>query len=240
MKLVGFWLGLAVVAFVGGGVAAGCTGDHDTRVIPPEEGGPPREGGPGTTPGATCPSDLPIDPKDLVWKAPRSPQEGKCQDDDIVAMKDYLAANPSASNEDFENFVKNRDATCHDCIFADADGATWSPAPVRGGKVVTFNVGACFAILGSEACGATVQNAWDCEFEACALCEAPSAVASCREKSRTGICRPYEDRAKTECVNLAVDEVCGTPLDSIRVQCVRKTAPVPEAGDDGGQDAGTD
>jgi hypothetical protein len=232
MKLVGFWMGLVAVGFFGGAVAAGCTGDHDTRVIPAEEGGPPKEGGPGTAGGPTCPSDLPVDPKDLVWKPPTPPQTGKCQDDDIVAMKEYLVANPKASNEEFEAFVKNRDTTCHDCIFADADGATWSPAPVKNGKVLTFNIGACYALLGSNPCGIAVQNAWDCEFEACALCESPSALDTCRVKSRTGVCLAYEDRAHKECVNPSADEVCGTPFDSIRVQCVTTAAPVKDAGTD--------
>lgn len=65
----------------------------------------------------------------LEWKPPATLQEGRCKDADIAATKAYLAANPAASNEDFENFVKNRDTRRHDCIFSDADGQLGRPLP---------------------------------------------------------------------------------------------------------------
>ena len=216
-------------------MSQGCTSDRDTRVFPDPEGGAPTEGGAGDAGrahGARATS--PVDAKSLEWKPPAAPQPGKCQDDDIAAMKSYLATNPGATNEDFENFVKNRDTVCHDCVFGDADGQTWPPAPVRANKVVTFNVGACYAITtGSQDCGRAFQNAWDCGFEACSLCASPDALSSCRTKARTGACVAFEDKARAACGGpTAADEVCGAPFDSIRVQCMTTVTPVTDAGTD--------
>jgi hypothetical protein len=230
-----FWVGLVASGAIAFCMVQGCTSDHDTRVFPDPEGGAPSEGGSGDTgKGATCPSDVPVDKKLLEWKPPAAPQQGQCQDDDVAAMKTYLATNPAATNEDFENFVKNRDKFCHDCIFGDADGQLWPPAPVRANKVVTFNVGACFAITtGSQPCGQAVQNAWDCGFEACSLCTSPDALATCRTKARTGACAAYEDKARVDCGgSTAADEICGGPFDSIRIQCITTVSPLADAGTD--------
>lgn len=234
----GTWLGLstglvAVTLFAAAGPA--CSGEHDTRVILPEEGGPTKEAGDGGgSPGASCPSDVPMDAATFASKSPTAPQQGKCQDDDIVAMQQFLAKNASASNEDFEAFVKNRDPVCHDCIFADADGPTWSPAPTKNGQVLTFNVGACYTLVtGRESCGRAVQNAWDCGFEACTACASGSELPACRAKARTGPCASIEARVGIECsIGPSADGVCGSPFDSIRVQCVTTSAPVSDAGSD--------
>jgi hypothetical protein len=236
------WIG-GLMGIVLGGVAAGsagpgCTGDHDTRVIAADEGGLPAEGGRDGASGPTCPSDIPIDPSSLLWKPPYDPQEGKCQDADVVAMKEFLAANPTASNEDFENFVKNRNKTCHDCVFGDAAGQRWPPAPVRNGVVFTFNVGACYALTtGNQPCGEAVQNAWDCGFEACVQCDSQTSLAGCRATVRSTLCKTYEDKAHALCGAPSIDEVCGTPFDSIRVQCVTTVHPVTDGGADAADDA---
>jgi hypothetical protein len=229
---VGLGMCLAVFSAAAGNAASGCS-SYDTRIIAPEEGGPPKEAGGDVAVGSMCPSDVPVEATTLLWKPPNTPQEGRCQDDDLVAMKNFLTANPGATNEDFENFVKNRDTTCHDCIFGDADGQTWPPAPVKGGKVLTFNVGACYAIAtGRQQCGAAVQHAWDCEFEACVQCASASALATCRTKARAGVCLPYEQKVPTECTGASVDDICGSPFDSIRIQCVTAVRPVTDAGTD--------
>jgi hypothetical protein len=227
-----FGLGiLVVVAAAGVGAAAGCSDDYENRTILPEEGGPPRESGAGgdTAPSATCPSLDPVDESRLGWKPPAPTQEGKCQADDLQAMRDYLITNPSATNEDFRNFVKNRDTTCHDCVFADTKNLQWPPAPTLDGKVVTFNVGACYALVtGKQSCGQAVQHGWDCSFEACLQCTSAGELQSCRTNARNTVCKPYEDKAKAECVGTVnVDQVCGTPFDSIRIQCVTAN---PDAG----------
>ena len=232
----GWWVGLVACGLAAGATASACSADDETRVVPPLEGGAQEASDKDTSTAPICPSTDPIGADTLAWKPPTAPQEGICKDADVTAMKDYLTANPKASNEDFENFVKNRSPDCHDCVFGDADGKTWPPAPVRAGKVVTFNVGACYAIVtGNDGCGKAVQNAWDCEFQACALCLAPTELDSCRSRARLGTCLSYAQKSNTACPGPSADGVCGSPFDSIRVQCVTNAKPV-----DGGTDAGAD
>lgn len=232
-----WWVGLVTCGLVAGAAASACAADNEASVTPPLEGGASEASTTDTSPAAICPSNDPIGADTLAWKRPTPPQAGICKDADIAAMKDFLTANPKASNEELETFVKNRSPDCHDCIFADADGKTWPPAPVRAGKVVTFDVGACYAIVtGNEACGKAVQNAWDCEFQACALCLSASELDGCRSRARLSTCLAYEQKSHTDCPGTSADGVCGSPFDSIRVQCVTTATPV----DDGGTDAATD
>ena len=237
-KLFAFGLVLVLGGIFAGITAPGCSSDYASRVIPQAEAAPPKESSVSDTkPTPLCPSELPVDATKLAYKPPTAPQAGKCTADDISAMKDFLLTNPKSTNEDFENFVKNRGATCHDCVFADGARATWPPAPLEGIKVLTFNVGACYALVtGSQACGQSVQNAWDCGFTACLSCNSQAELESCRTKARTGVCKTFEDAAHTSCVGLDADQVCGSPFDSIRVQCVTTVRPVT----DGGTDAPTD
>jgi hypothetical protein len=224
-------------ALFAGAVASACAANNEVSVIPPLEGGAKEAGDTDTSTAPICPSTDPIGADTLAWKSPSAPQAGVCKDTDITAMKDFLTANPKASNEDFETFVKNRSPDCHDCVFGDADGKTWPPAPVRAGKVVTFNVGACYAIVtGNDGCGKAVQNAWDCEFQACALCLAPTELTACRSRARLGVCLAFEQKSNTDCPDTSANGVCGSPFDSIRVQCVTTAKPV----DDGGTDAAGD
>lgn len=234
-KWVGFWVGSFFASAVALSASSqACTSEHGTREFPDPEAGPTEGGSGDTGTAARCPSDTPVDGKSLEWKPPNAPKAAQCQADDIAAMKSYLAMNPSASNEDFENFVKNRNTVCHDCVFGDADGQTWPPAPVRANKVLTFNVGACYAITtGNQKCGRAVQAAWDCGFEACLLCTSADVLTTCRTKARAGVCATYAEQARTECGAVAAaDEVCGQPFDSIRVQCMTTATPIADAGSD--------
>ncbi len=236
--LFGWWVGLVACALVVGAAASACAADNEVAVVPPLEGGAREGSDTDTTPVPICPSTDPIGPETLGWKPPNAPQEGICKDADVAAMKDYLTAHPKASNEEFEAFVKNRSPDCHDCVFGDADGKTWPPAPVKAGKVVTFNVGACYALVtGSEPCGKAVQNAWDCEFQACALCLAPTELDGCRSRARMGVCVTYEQKSNAFCPGTSADGVCGSPFDSIRVQCVTTLKPVVDSGVDAASDA---
>jgi hypothetical protein len=236
-KLFGFGV-LVVLSGFGFGVAAvGCSDDYENRTVEPLEGGPPREAGGGdATPGETCPSTTPVDPAKLAWKPAAPAQAGQCQTDDLDAMREFLVQEPNATNEEFLAFVKNRDAICAECIFADADRATWPPAPVKSGKVVTFNIGACYALVtGKQACGQAVQNTWDCEFDACVECTSADELNGCRAKARTGVCKAYDDKTRAECAGApSADSVCGSPFDSIREQCVGGSS------DGGVQDAAPD
>lgn len=230
MSFKAFGVGVVIILSGASGIlaAAGCSDDYEIREVPQADGGPPREGGGGgdgsTAP--TCPSTEAADTTRFGWKPPTDPQQDKCQADDLTAMREFLVAEPNATNENFRNFVKNRDTTCHDCVFAEASNLTWSPAPTQDGKVVTFNVGACYALVtGKQLCGRAIQNTWDCEFQACALCTTASELPGCRAKARTGVCKPFVDTSVTECASTPnPDMLCGSPFDSIRVQCVTSAA----------------
>lgn len=231
---LGFLLSVAgsgLMLSIGG---AACTREYESTSYPEVEAGPQREASPITEPQPTCPSLEPVDPKKLPWKVPTPTQEGKCQADDITAMKDFLVAEPNATNEELEAFVKNRDATCHGCIFGDAKGTTWPPVPLENNKVLTFNVGACYALVtGLQACGQAVQNEWDCEFEACAQCSGQDELQTCRAKARTTTCKSFQLDSHTRCAGApSADGICGGPFDSIRVQCQTATPPGPDGGAD--------
>jgi hypothetical protein len=210
-------------------VSAGCDEHYASQLIEPLEGGARVDAGGGD--GATTPScpSAEVDPSTLKWRPPTGPQEGKCQADDLVAMRQFLASQPSATNEEVLAFLKNRDPVCADCVFADADLPTWSPAPVKAGKVLTFNVGACYAVVtGLQGCGRAIQNGWDCEFEACAACSSASVLDACRTAARATTCKAYRDESVTACAGVpSADGQCGGPFDSMRVQCVTAA---PDAG----------
>jgi hypothetical protein len=73
-----------------------------------------------------------------------------------------------------------------------------------------------------------VQNGWDCSFEACVLCTSASELEACRASARATVCKTYEDKARADCVGPPNgDAQCGSPFDSIRVQCVTDS---PDAG----------
>lgn len=231
----------ALAALVGAGVSAvtaGCKDDDTTSSTPTSDAG--RDGrspNEPVSPNGECPG--PVVPSLLEWKPPAKTRDDACQQDDIDAMRDFLATEPQATNEDFKNFVKNRDTVCHDCMFGDANGAAWPPFPVKDGKVATFNIGSCYALVsGRESCGKAIQNEFDCEFVSCALCTSTSDLEACRTKARTTTCASVNALTRTECAGLPVrvDDLCGSVFDSIRVQCVSLTA-----GPDGGvADAATD
>ena len=55
--------------------------------------------------------------------------------------------------------------------------------------------------------------------------------------ARTGICKSYGDTARTSCEGFGADQVCGTPFDSIRAECIAVVKPVTDGGTDSGLDA---
>jgi hypothetical protein len=180
---------------------------------------------------STCPSTDPVNAADLPWAPPTKTQAGKCTEQNLTDMQAYLKQNPSTTNEQFEQYVKTQSAGCHDCMFTDASKPTWGPIPTSGGKLVTINIGACFALVsGKEECGKAIQNEFDCEFVACAECADDTAFQSCQKKAQTGACKPFVQAIQSGCAGVppTVDDVCGSFIDSVRIQCV--TANV-DAGD---------
>ncbi|MBX3189777.1 MAG: hypothetical protein KF819_22320 [Labilithrix sp.] len=229
---------LAALFFAVAGVTlAGCSDDYRTGEVPAQDAA--REARPTPAEDAepsACPSTTPVDASKLPWKAATPPQSDKCQLDHITRMKEFLAAEPNATNEEFQTFVKNLDTACHDCVFSPAEGATWPPIPVSGGKVVTLNIGACYALVsGKDDCGKAVQNTFDCEFEACAECTSTGELESCRAKSRSGACKAFAENVRLACAGVppTVDDACGSVFDSVRVQCVSSVTDAGDAGDAG-------
>src|SRR4051812_503568 len=99
------WFAFASVvvasALLAGSVGLGCAKDYEARLIPPEEAGATKEAGNGdvnTSP--SCPSDVPVNAKDLEYKPPTPPKLGRCHPEDIAAMKEFLLMNPKATNDD--------------------------------------------------------------------------------------------------------------------------------------------
>lgn len=172
---------------------------------------------------STCPSTDPVNAADLPWAPPTATQVGKCTEQNLTDFQAYLKANPSTTNEQFEAYIKSQSAACHDCVFTDASKPTWGPIPTSGGKLVTINIGACFALVsGNTECGHSIQNEFDCEFVACSDCADDTAFQSCQKKSQTGACKPFVQAIQTSCkgVPATVDDACGSFIDSMRVQCV--------------------
>jgi hypothetical protein len=196
----------------GGGTTKPKDASADRGPVEEEDAGP-----------ATCPSTDPVAEADLPWAPPTPTQVGKCSTGDIADFEKFLKDNPSSTNEQFEAHIKTANATCHACIFTDASKPTWGPIPTSGGKLVTINIGACFALVsGKEACGKAIQNEFDCEFVACGDCADDTAFSNCRKKAQTGACKPFIQAIQTGCngVPATVDDACGSFFDSVRIQCV--------------------
>jgi hypothetical protein len=220
----------------GGGVAvdAACVacadGSPSDATAPPSDGGAPDAGSDATCGGdggaacATCPTTDPVAAADLPWKPPSALQAGQCTTADLTAIQGFLTSTPGATNAQLEAFVLGRSQACHDCVFTDASAPTWGPIPMSGGKLVTVNIGGCFALVsGVVPCGKAIQNEFDCEFVACADCASSPAFQVCQKVAQQGACKPFVTAIQSACVGVptTVDDACGTYLDSIRVQCVQ-------------------
>jgi hypothetical protein len=171
----------------------------------------------------SCPSTTPVSASALPWKPPTPLQAGHCSEANAAAMESWLGANPTATNAQFEAYVQTLGAACHDCVFTDANAATWGPAPQSAGALVTIDIGACYALVANNvACGKAIQNEFDCEFVACADCTSDTALQTCRTQAQTGACSAYAQSLGTACAGVpaGVDTVCGTFMGSVRAQCV--------------------
>jgi hypothetical protein len=143
---------------------------------------------------------------------------------DLTAIQGFLASTPGATNAQLEAFVLSRSQACHDCVFTDASAPSWGPIPMSGGKLVTLNIGGCFALVsGVVPCGKALQNEFDCEFVACADCASSLEFQACQKVAQQGVCKPFVTAIQSACVGVpaTVDDSCGTYVDSIRVQCVQ-------------------
>lgn len=231
----------AVTGVVAAVAAAGCSSTTETTTSTEDSGSSTTKPKDASTDRSTveeedagpstCPSTDPIAESDLPWAPPTKTQAGKCTQQMLDGFEKFLKDNPNTTNEQFEAEIKKTSATCHSCIFTDANNPTWGPIPTSGGKLVTINIGACFALVsGKEACGKAIQNEFDCEFVACGQCADDTAFSNCRKKAQTGACKPFIQAIQSGCngVPATVDDVCGSFFDSVRIQCVSAST---DAGD---------
>lgn len=186
---------------------SGCSSKQESSETPeagPEGGG--RDAGgkdaadAGEDPGTgTCPTTTAIDATKLPWKSPtKSP--GACTPTDLSNLVSFVDTNDNAKYADWKASVTNM--TCRSCIFG-TDGATWAPLVENSsGQLVVLNVGGCIAIAsGSDACGKSYQNWFDCRFEACAECpdgDTP-ALQKCLSAASKGACKAAFDAVGTVC-----------------------------------------
>jgi hypothetical protein len=163
------------------------------------------------------------EPTGLPWAPPTPLQPGKCTTQNVTDMQAYLKQNPATTNEQFEAYVKTQSTSCHDCMFTDGGLPTWGPIPLSGGRVLTQNIGACYAIRsGNVACGKARQNVFDCQFFACATCPDTASFKACETQVLTGACSFLVQAVQTACAGVSptVDASCGTVFDSVTAQCV--------------------
>lgn len=170
------------------------TGEGGTDAKRDQTSPPEEDSGPGT-----CPTTDAIDATKLPWKSPtKSP--GACTPTDLSNLVSFVDTNDNAKYADWKASVTNM--TCRSCIFG-TDGATWAPLVENSsGQLVVLNVGGCIAIAsGSDNCGKSYQNWFDCRFEACAECpdgDTP-ALQKCLSAASKGACKAAFDAVGTVC-----------------------------------------
>lgn len=194
---------------------------------------PPTDSGAATDGAtiATCPGETPIPEGALPWKPPPPPQPGKCTSEDITFVRNFIRDQPQSSPEALEDALEARNPGCRACVFTDAALPTWGPAPKADGKLLTINIGACYAVLtASTACGKAVQQEFDCEILACtdvdgdgkSDCTSAIEQDACRSLAQKGnACKATFAAVKPACVGAdpSVDKNCGGLTDSMRVLC---------------------
>jgi len=164
---------------------------------------------------ATCPTTTPISASTLPWAPPTPTQVGKCSAADITALDNYLDTHPAATWADWDTFLKGQNLNCRNCLVADGDTATtWAPFVTSAGDLAEINIGGCYALAsGIPACGKSVQNLFDCRFEACADCADQTSLSTCLQAASTGACKAIADTVSVNCAGAPanIDDVCQPP-----------------------------
>lgn len=158
----------------------------------------------GGTPG--CPTAGNINASVLPWKPPLS-SPGSCTQAEAAALVGYVDMNPNATLADMKASVAN--ATCRDCIFGDDTKTTWTPIFEDAKGATKIDVGGCIAIAsGSESCGKSYQQWYECRFEACAGCPPNDDVAlvKCLATASKAACKSAFDAVSTICGDQAIGD----------------------------------
>jgi hypothetical protein len=158
----------------------------------------------------TCPSKDPIDATQLPWKSPTK-LIGSCADKDLTDLVKYVEMNSMAQYADWKKSVAN--AACSSCIFGKETDATWKPLLENAkGQLVGLNVGGCIAIAsGSDKCGQSYQNWFDCRFQACADCPNgdTAALQKCLSAASKSACKPAFDAVTKVCTDTVIADAEG-------------------------------
>jgi hypothetical protein len=171
-----------------------------------------------------------------AWKAP-APAPGACSAADMSAFASK-ADDPAATFKDLYAAVSS---TCEQCLFSDQAGATWQPvvwSPDMASNMAFINFGACYAVVGSAACGKAVQDDQYCLTSACSG-ECPDNQG-CTAAAAMGDCYMYETAQKNVCGSNthSLDAMCGKFLDAVNVVC--GSGPSDGGSAEGGADSGSD
>jgi hypothetical protein len=172
------------------------------------------------------------------WKAP-APAPGACSAADMSALTTKL--NDSAAT--YADVYAAVSSTCQQCLFSDQASATWQPvvwSPDMASDNAFINFGACYAVVGSAACGKAVQDDQFCLTEACAPQCTLGDPQSCTTTAAMGACYKYETAYTSACGSNAqsLDAQCGMFLDAVNVVC--GSGPADGGSSEGGADSGTD
>lgn len=208
---------LATVTALSGSIGtiavAGCSSSRasDTSESGVDGSGakPRNDAADGVDAGASsgCPSIDPIDATQLPWKAPAK-MVGSCADKDLADLVDYVAKNSGAQYGDWKKSVAS--AACSSCIFGKETEATWKPLLEDAkGQLVGLNVGGCIAIAsGSDTCGQSYQNWFDCRFQACADCPNgdTAALQKCLSAASRGACKTAFNAVTTVCTDAVIGD----------------------------------
>ncbi|MDB4935374.1 MAG: hypothetical protein JWP87_2346 [Labilithrix sp.] len=182
-----------------------------------------------------CPHTEPIDATKLSWKPP-SVLHGSCTDKELEELVAYVNGHPAAKYVDWKGAVTN--AGCSSCVFGKDTDATWKPlVEDANGQLVGLYVGGCIALAsGSEACGHSYQNWFDCRFQACADCPNgdTAALQKCLSAASKSACKKAFDDVGTVCTDRGITDA-ETTCDGmkfvfegpIRAQCIG----LPEGGE---------
>jgi hypothetical protein len=177
--------------------------DHKTPTPPP----PPPPPGDDADTGSNnmCPDPTPIDPATLPYEDPAPVNNGQCTEADLTKLGGAVAS--AKSDDDLKAILTGgATGTCAKCVFTDANKPGWGPLPEvstsSGPQAATVNLGGCYELVTmNKACGKSIQNLLDCEFQACNGCPSgdQTAFSNCIKKADSTACKSSVTALQTNC-----------------------------------------
>jgi hypothetical protein len=185
----------ALTGLVSAATSVGCSDDNsatggDAATDARRETGPVTPGDEEPEPKScmvTTPLDFSAEPY-----APPNIHLGVCTDANFQALLDYLNAQLDKADKGDKEALKftntqwaegaKLSTECAACVFTKDNASNWGA--IIGDKVkdtfVNYNWGGCMNVVtGSEQCGKTFQQLYECRLEACAPCTTESEATGC-------------------------------------------------------------